>query len=34
MYIYITTVWSVMLYGCETWTIKAIDAQKIEAFEI
>ena len=23
-----TAVWSVMLYGCETWTIKAIDVQK------
>ena len=29
-----TTIWSVMLYGCETWTIKAIDVQKIEAFEM
>ena len=23
-----TAVWNVMLYGCETWTIKAIDVQK------
>ena len=29
-----TTVWSVMLYACETWTIKAFDVQKIEAFEM
>ena len=27
-------VWSIMLFGCETWTIKAIDVQKIETFEI
>ena len=23
-----------MLYGCEIWTIKAIDVQKIEAFKM
>ena len=27
-----TTVWSVMLYGFETWTIKAISVQKIKHF--
>ena len=29
-----TTVWSVKLYACGTWTIKTTDVQKIEAFEI
>ena len=29
-----TTVWSVILYRCEIWTIKAIDVQKTKAFEI
>ena len=23
-----------MLYGCKTWTIRTIDVQKFEAFEI
>lgn len=29
-----TLVWSVALYGCETWTIKKSDKKKLEAFEM
>lgn len=27
-------IWSLLLYGCETWTLKQDDIKKIEAFEI
>jgi hypothetical protein len=26
--------WSIALYGCETWTISAIEKRKLEAFEM
>lgn len=27
-------VWSIMLYGCETWTIAREEIRRIEAFEM
>jgi len=27
-------IWSIALYGCETWTISAIEKRKLEAFEV
>ncbi|KAF0750315.1 Uncharacterized protein FWK35_00037690, partial [Aphis craccivora] len=27
-------IWSIALYGCETWTISAIEKRKLEAFEM
>jgi len=27
-------VWSIALYGCETWTISTIEKRKLEAFEM
>jgi len=29
-----TLVWSVTTYGCESWTIKATDSKKLNAFEM
>jgi hypothetical protein len=29
-----TYIWSIMLYGCETWTIAREEMRKIEAFEM
>ena len=28
------TVFSVVMYGCESWTIKKTDSQRIDAFEL
>jgi len=27
-------IWSVTLYGCETWTVSATEKKKLEAFEM
>ena len=27
-------VWSVLLYGCETWTLRKEDVKRLEAFEM
>ena len=32
--IFKTTVWSVTLYACETWTLKQNNIKKLEAFEM
>ena len=29
-----TVVWPVLMYGCETWTIKKEEAKRLEAFEM
>ena len=30
----ITVVFSVVLYGCESWTLKKAECQRIDAFEL
>ena len=32
--IFKTTIWSVILYACETWTLKQNDINKLEASEM
>jgi len=27
-------VWSIVLYGAETWTLRAVDQKRLESFEI
>ena len=29
-----TMVWSVLLYGSETWTLKTADVKRVESFEM
>jgi hypothetical protein len=29
-----TLIWPVMMYGCESWTIKKRDEERIKAFEM
>ena len=33
VYIVKTVVFSVVMYGCESWTIKKAESQRIDAFE-
>jgi hypothetical protein len=29
-----TYIWSVLLYGCETWTLKKYEIERLEAMEM
>ena len=34
VYIVKTVVFSVVMYGCESWTVKKAESQRIDAFEL